>query len=71
MKNTLDPGTSQLPAKFSSQGDRERPCGEEREMQPCEARILAWYGCAAPENTSVVMSTASADKMTALKLLVT
>jgi len=51
-------------------------------MQPCEARVLAWYGCAAPENTSVAMSTASenasvdmstapADRMTALKLLVT
>jgi len=25
----------------------------------CEARVLAWYGCAAPENASLAMSTAS------------
>ena len=47
MINTLEP------AKFSSQGDCEPPRGEEREMSPCEARVLAWYGRAAPENASV------------------
>ena len=33
----------------------DSPRGKEREMPPCEARvyILAWYGCAAPENASV------------------
>jgi len=47
MINTLEP------AKFSSQRDRERPHGKEREMPPCEARVLAWYGCTTPENASV------------------
>ena len=68
MINTLEP------AKFSSQGDRERPRGEEREMPPCEARVLAWYGCAAPENASVAdvyyeYSSGGLDRTTALKLL--
>jgi len=34
MINTLEP------AEFSNQGDRERPCGEEREMPPY------WHGMA-------------------------
>jgi len=64
------------PAKFSSQEDRERPRGEEREMPPCEARVLAWYGCAAPENASVAdvyyeYSSGGLDRTTDLKLLVT
>ena len=68
MINTLEP------AKFSSQGDRERPRGEEHEMPPCEARVLAWYGCAAPENASVAdvyyeYSSGGLDRTTALKLL--
>ena len=70
MINTLEP------AKFSSQEDRERPRNEEREMPPCEARVLAWYGCAAPENASVAdvyyeYSSSGLDRTTALKLLVT
>ena len=70
MINTLEP------AKLSSQGDRKRPRGEEREMPPyCEARVLAWYGCAAPENASVAdiyyeYSSGGLDRTTALKLLV-
>jgi len=70
MMNTLEP------AKFSSQGDRERSHGEEHEVPPCEARVLAWYGCAAPENASVAdvyyeYSSGGLDRTTALKLLVT
>jgi len=61
------------PAKFSTQGDRERPRGEEA---PCEVRVLAWYGCAAPVNASVAdvyyeYSSGGLDRTTALKLLVT
>jgi len=67
MINTLEP------AKFSSQGDHERPRGEEREMLPCEARVLAWYGCAALENASVAdiyyeYSSGGLDRATTLKL---
>jgi len=56
--NTLEP------AKFSSQGDRERSRGEEREMPPCEARVLA-------ENASVAdiyyeYSSGGLDRTTAL-----
>ena len=70
MINTLEP------AKFSSQGDREHPRGEEHEMPPCEARVLVWYACAAPENASVAdvyykYSSGGLDRTTALKLLVT
>jgi len=48
----------------------------EREMPPCEARVLAWYGCAEPENASVAdvyyeYSSGGLDRTTALKLLVT
>jgi len=40
----------------------------------CEARVLACYGCAAPENTSVAdvyyeYSSGGLDRMTALKLV--
>ena len=64
------------PAKFSSQGDRELPRGEECEMLPYEARVLAWYGCAAPENAPVAdvyyeYSSGGLDRTTALKLLIT
>ena len=69
MINTLEP------AKFSSQGDRECPRGKECEP-PCEARVMAWYGCAAPENASVAdvyyeYSSGGLDRTTVLKLLVT
>jgi len=42
----------------------------------CEARVLAWYGCAAMENASVAdvyyeYSSGGLDRMTALNLLVT
>ena len=41
-----------------------------------EARVVAWYGCATPENASVAdicyeYSSGGLDRTTALKLLVT
>jgi len=68
MINTLEP------AKFSSQEDRKRTRGEGHEMLSCEARVLAWYGCAASENASVAdvyyeYSSGGLDRTTALKLL--
>jgi len=68
----LGPNTLE-PAKFSSPRDPRR---EEREMPLCEARVLTWYGCAAPENASVAdvyyeYSSGGLDRTTALKLLVT
>ena len=45
-------------------------------MPPCEAKVLAWYGCAAPENASVAdvyyeYLSSGLDRTTTLKLLVT
>jgi len=71
MTNTLEP------TKFNIRGDCERPHSEECEIPPyCEARVLAWYGCAALESASVAdvyydYSCGGLDRKTALNLLVT